>query len=84
MRPGTRHFVITLEHCLTVGGHFYNRENFLTTMHSLVYEHYFGKWVTNTAHPTSPIILFKTLCGYKGILEDLSNELISSELICIL
>ena len=84
MRPGTHHFVVTLEHCLAIGGHFYNKNNFLATMHSLIYEHYFGKWITNTAHPTSPIILFKTLSGYRRILEDESHELVSSKPICLL
>ena len=81
MRPGTCHFVITLEHCLALGGHFYNRDNYVTTLHSLIDEHYFGKWITNTAHPTSLIILFKTLCRYKTILEDKNHDLLASKFI---
>ena len=81
MRPGTWHFVITLEHCLALGGHFYNKENFVASLQSLIYEHYFGKWITNTAHPTSPVIFFKTLCGYKRILEDKNQDLLAGEFI---
>lgn len=70
MRPGTRHFVVTVEDCLAVGGHFYNRENFSATMIAIVYEHYYGNSITNTAHPSSPIILFKLLADYADILAD--------------
>ena len=79
MRPGTHHFVITIEHCLALGGHFYNKDNFFTSLRTLVYEHYFGKWVTNTVHPSSPIMLFKTLSGYRKIFEDENGDLVASE-----
>ena len=79
MRPGTCHFVVTLEHCLAIGGHFYNKDNFLATMHSLIYEHYFGKWITNTVYPFSPIVLFKTFSEYSKIFEDENGNLVASE-----
>lgn len=61
MRPGTPHFIVGVEDCMTTGGHFYNRNNLEASMISMIMEHYMGDEITNTEHPTSPIILFKLL-----------------------
>ena len=71
MRPGTVHVVITTEHCLAVGGHFYCQSTLQRTLQAMVYEHYFRKYITNADHPTSPILLFKMLNGYVEMCTDL-------------
>lgn len=69
MQPGTPHFVVTVEDCLALGGHFYNKETFSSTVHSIVLEHYMGLALTNTDHPTVPLTLFKLLSEYKALMK---------------
>lgn len=69
MRPGTPHFVVTVEDCLALGGHFYNKETFSSTLSSIALEHYMGLALTNTDHPTAPLVLFKLLSLYQTILK---------------
>lgn len=79
MRPGTPHFVVGVDDCMIVGGHFYNKNNFEATMVSMVMEHYMGTEITNTEHPTSPLILFKLLCSYVNVVKvDPDNQSLSS------
>ncbi|TDL14726.1 hypothetical protein BD410DRAFT_845782 [Rickenella mellea] len=68
MRPGTPHFVVTVEDALAVGGHFYNRQTFSETLRALVLEHKYGANLTNTEHLTSPIILIKLLHEYCSVM----------------
>lgn len=74
MRPGQPHFVVTLNDCLAVGGHFYSSTNYSGTLRSLVTEHYVGRLVTNTEHTTSPIVLFKLLDGHSLSWDDEAQE----------
>ncbi|TDL13507.1 hypothetical protein BD410DRAFT_846876 [Rickenella mellea] len=78
MRPGTPHFVITVEDALAVGGHFYNRQTFSETLRALAFEHQFGANLTNTEHLTSPIILFKLLHSYCAVM-DMAHEMWNPE-----
>ena len=64
MRPGTVHLVVTSEHCLAAGGHFYSSVAFKRTLEALVFERYFGKYITNAEHPSSPLLIFKMLNHY--------------------
>lgn len=64
MRPGTPHFVVTTEDCLTIGGHFYSRQNFDTSLYAMVLENRFGQGITNTDHITAPIILIRLFMYY--------------------
>jgi len=59
MRPGTPHFVVTLEDCLAVGGHFFSMCTMQRTLRSLLAEHYLGNVLTNTMLETAPLILLK-------------------------
>lgn len=71
MRPGVTHAVLTTQHSLTVGGHFYTGLGYWATLRAVTIEHYFGKYVTNTEHPESGIALFRVLCG---LLISFTNE----------
>ena len=59
MHPGTVHAVMTSEHCLATGGHFYSNCVMFETLRSLVIEHYYGHLTTNTEHDTAIFYLFK-------------------------
>lgn len=63
MRPGVTHAVLTVEHSLTVGGHFFSSLAYWATLRAVTIEHFFGKYVTNTEHPECGIALFRSLCG---------------------
>ncbi len=69
MRPGTPHFVMMVEDCVAVGGHFYSKENFFATLQAIALEHCMGISITNTEHPTVPLILFKLLTEYSELLQ---------------
>lgn len=69
LQSGARHMVLTSEDAFAIGGHFYNHGTFYNTMQSLVYEHYFGPWITNSGHLTSGVILFRLAASYRRILE---------------
>lgn len=64
MRPGIIHFVVTLEDCLAVGGHFYSSLCYRDSLRAAVLEHYFGDSITNTEHPRCGVAFFKAVCGY--------------------
>ncbi|TDL15713.1 hypothetical protein BD410DRAFT_844993 [Rickenella mellea] len=70
MRPGTPHFVITVDDSFCIGGHFYNRENFDMTLHAMDLENWFGSNITNTDHVTAPIILFKIFSRYISLIPE--------------
>lgn len=86
LRPGTPHFVITLEDSMAVGGHFYSMPSMKSTLRAMMLEHYFGGTVTNSAHPQSPIALVKLLDFFVDIFDparrkdnrEVRNELWSS------
>lgn len=61
MRPGQPHFVVSLNDCLAVGGHFYTSTNYESTLRGLITERFAGRMVTNTEHTTCPIVLFKLM-----------------------
>lgn len=65
MRPGTCHMVLTVEDSFLSGGHFYSRVTFSRTLTALVYEHYFGPWITNAGHLTSGSVLFRLVASYR-------------------
>jgi hypothetical protein len=67
MRPGTRHYVITVEHCLALGGHFYNRNNFSRSATSIIYQHFLGVTINNTEHSHATFILLKLVHFYNGL-----------------
>jgi hypothetical protein len=64
MRPGERHHVITVEDCLAIGGHFYNRENFDRTAINMIHQHFLGAVISNTEHSEAVFILLKLVHRY--------------------
>lgn len=59
MRPGTPHYVVTLEDSLCVGGHFFTSTTFTKTLFACIHEHFVGTSITNTEHCEVHIVLFK-------------------------
>ena len=76
MRPGTLHAVLTSEHCLATGGHFYSRCTMADTLRSQIIEHYYGCFITNTEHDTASINLFKVA---SSVLDTYTNSVLTSE-----
>jgi hypothetical protein len=64
MRPNTRHYVVTVEDCLALGGHFYNRNNFSRTATGIIYQHFSGVATSNTEHSNATFILMKLVHSY--------------------
>ena len=64
MRPNTRHKVLTLQHSVAFGAHFYSRIHFSRTLTAMTNEHYFGTFITNAAHLSTASILFKLMKKY--------------------
>ncbi|KLO05144.1 hypothetical protein SCHPADRAFT_947151 [Schizopora paradoxa] len=67
MHPGVPHFVISLNDCLAVGGHFFSSALFSKSLRAIVVEHYFGKDITNTEHLSSGLAFFKATAGYLSL-----------------
>ncbi|KLO10312.1 hypothetical protein SCHPADRAFT_892419 [Schizopora paradoxa] len=61
MQPGTVHFVISTEDCITVGGHFYSPATLDKTMMSLVTKRYVAPQTTNTAHSHCGVLFLRML-----------------------
>lgn len=80
MRPGTIHFVVTVEDSLCFGNHFFNRETFGATLEAVVHEHFFGRTITNTTHAESFVILFKTFDYFQHAKSKMSHSLHICEL----
>lgn len=68
MRPGTRHMVLTVDDSFALGGHFYSKSTLTATLRSIVYEHYFGPYITNSGHLTSASILFRLVASYRRVI----------------
>jgi hypothetical protein len=64
MRPSTRHYVVTTEHCFAIGGHFYNRDNYSRTAISTIYQHFLGRSLNNTEHSKAAALLFRLVHQY--------------------
>ena len=64
MRPGTVHGVLTTDHCIVSGGHFYNSTTFVESAKSIVKDHYYGDVTTNTEHDRAIFYFFKIVCVY--------------------
>lgn len=58
-----------------MGGHFYNKETFSASLQAITLEHCMGIAVTNTEHPTAPLVLFKLLDAYSRLLK--SNTILN-------
>ncbi len=54
---------------MAIGGHFYTKENFSDTLRAIALEHCMGVAITNTEHPTAPLVLFKLLEAYSRSLK---------------
>lgn len=61
MQPGTPHFVISLDNCLAVGGHFLCPSTMDRTLSALTIEHFVGTLVTNTNHASCGIVFIRML-----------------------
>lgn len=61
MQPGTPHFVVSLDDCLVIGGHFISSVCYDKSLMAMMLEHYAGTFVTNTEHPRCSILFFKLL-----------------------
>lgn len=61
MRPGTIHYVVTIEDSFLIGGHFYSSATYSATLRSIVWEHFYGTSITNSVEERSLIILIKSL-----------------------
>ena len=64
MRPGTVHGVLTTDHCIVSGGHFYNSTTFVESAKSIINDHYYGDVTTNTEHDRAIFYFFKIVCAY--------------------
>ena len=64
MCPGTVHAVLTTDHCIVSGGHFYNSTLFIESARSLIKDHYYGNVTTNTEHNHVIFYFFKIVCTY--------------------
>ena len=64
MCPGTVHAVLTTDHCIVSGGHFYNSTLFMESARSLIKDHYYGDVTTNTEHDRAIFYFFKIVCAY--------------------
>jgi hypothetical protein len=67
MRPGSRHFIITVEDCLAIGGHFYNANNFNKTACAIMLQHFMGTTIVNTEHSEAVSHLIKLVNHYNWI-----------------
>jgi hypothetical protein len=67
MRPGTRHHVVTVEDCLAIGGHFYNRDTFDRTAIGILQQHFLGVVLNNTEHSNATLILMKLVHHYNHL-----------------
>ncbi|KAL5522155.1 hypothetical protein ACEPAF_7597 [Sanghuangporus sanghuang] len=79
MPPGTVHAVLTLQDSLALGGHFYNFGTMESTAISLIREHYFGQYLTNTEHPKAPLLLMKGFMALMNSDYDSKTSLDESE-----
>lgn len=62
MRPNTPHFVVTLEHAICQGGHFYAFSTIRETCFALYGCFFYGATITNTNHDPSRVMLRKMAC----------------------
>lgn len=77
-RPGTIHFVVTLEQdCIALGGHYYSKSTFTNTLKAHITEHFFGTSITNNEHSECGIILFKLGVKYLEMLKSKDRRHIS-------
>ena len=82
MHPGTMHFVLTLEDCLAVGGHFHSLATVGATLRAMTLEHYFGPATVNSEHPTSGIGFLRLVCRYRHIFDYPPDHIEKCMLIC--
>ena len=64
MPPGTCHLVITAEHSLTVGGHFYCKERFIDSLYALTILHIVSNEISNEDHSTFYSVLHRLAVDY--------------------
>jgi hypothetical protein len=67
MQPSCRHFVVTVEDCLAIGGHFYNSDTFDRTALGIVLQHFLGTTIINTEHSDATLHLMKLVHRYNFI-----------------
>jgi hypothetical protein len=64
MRPNTLHYVLTLEHTITHGKHFYAKSTLRDTCYGIVHCSILNKTITNTEHPRTTQLLCRMLVWY--------------------
>jgi hypothetical protein len=64
MRPGTPHYVVTLQNSITLGHHFYATSTIRDTCWSLVHRSIMDNAITNTTHPDTEQLLRRMLSMY--------------------
>jgi hypothetical protein len=64
MRPGTPHYVLTLEDSVTLGRHFYSSSTVRATTWSLVHSGILDESITNTRHPETEQLLRRMFWMY--------------------
>lgn len=74
MQPGVPHFVITLDNSICYGGHFYGTTTMQLTLQSLIHTFVLDKFLTNTTHQPSRLLLRRILLFYHvGLVDGLIN-----------
>jgi hypothetical protein len=61
MRPNTLHYVLTLEHSITYGRHFYATAAIQDTCRAIVHTFFLNEVITNTNHPDVRTLLHRLM-----------------------
>ncbi|KAL5522322.1 hypothetical protein ACEPAF_2179 [Sanghuangporus sanghuang] len=80
MKPATNHFVMSIEHSLAFGGHFYLFHHMRATMKGIIRDHYIGKSNSNTELLCAPLLLMKAISGIAETLSIVDPEQARDEL----
>jgi hypothetical protein len=85
MRPNTPHVVVTLEHSVFNGGHFYATSTIKQTFYGLIHCLVAKRYISNTSHAPSRFVLRQMLAFYHtalvigGIEEDGQSVILKHE-----
>ena len=70
MRPGSPHFVITIEHLICYGGHFYVMSCMTDTLFAMTHAFMADSYITNTYHAKSRLLLRRmVIFVYLGLVD---------------
>lgn len=70
MLPSQPHFVISYEHSISLGGHYYLTENMQETLQGLIHSFILHRFLTNISHPTRVLLRRIILFYHMGLVEN--------------